>query len=424
MFKVKVKSCTKGQWYKNDIGKVFEIKNYCDVTEVYWIKGSEFGIPSADAEVVEEIEKSCDTCKYKGCKLDTVKYCTNDNQYFYWQPIESTAEKFYKLEFEQCLPLLFTNVEKLEKCIEHCKNCLIKYPDSCPENCGCKWVRIELEKSMRETVDPSKIIKGSEQQNLDDEYEKLQKKATENIFMGNRQQGKSLNQVLQMRKYSWESSAPPLRSCETCHNGRIATEDNSIGCFVGRMHSCRCGGVKDYPDWQPINLSVVRDCLNGFYKLFNSKSEVRNCDTCGYTNPCDRCRDSNLTEWIPCEPMESCCGQAEPPKSFTREDLTKEINQSCDDIKKLFSYKNQDYGMVEDAFANFRKTAERIIVPFMDRHGVQIDIKDAMYLVLSIYVDKHAVALSQTGLRGNEVAERLGDIANYSLIAKAMLKGG
>lgn len=300
--KVKVKSCTKGQWYKNDIGKVFEIKNYCDVTEVYWIKGSEFGIPSADAEVVEDVNKSCTTCHY------------NEN-----------------------------NSENETACYAVVGNC----------SAFEKWKLIETVKDV-------------------------------------------------------------VKSCDNCERSYIV-----------------CGGLdcdfykecSDLKLWKLKKLTAEKFVKLEFEKDFPLMA-VRSCDTCGYVKPCDRCLNLNLTEWIPCEPMESCCGQAEPPKPFTREDLTKEINQSCDDIKKLFSYKNQDYGMVEDAFANFRKTAERIIVPFMDRHGVQIDIKDAMYLVLSIYVDKHAVALSQTGLRGNEVAERLGDIANYSLIAKAMLKGG
>lgn len=110
------------------------------------------------------------------------------------------------------------------------------------------------------------------------------------------------------------------------------------------------------------------------------------------------------------------------PQPSNQTDLQTEINKSCEEIKTLFAYKNSEYGLKQDPFANFRKTAERIIIPFMESRGVTVTVKDAMYLVLSIYVDKHAVALSQTGLNGNEVAERLGDIANYSLIAKAMLK--
>lgn len=163
---------------------------------------------------------------------------------------------------------------------------------------------------------------------------------------------------------------------------------------------------------------VKKSCKTCNFNVFNTP-ELMFCDK--YAGRCD-----NYEKWQPIELKEEkqATGTTEEPKQFTRSDLTNEINQSCDDIKKLFSYKNEDYGMADDAFANFRKTAERMVIPFMQRYGVNVDIKDAMYLVLSIYVDKHAVALSQTGLKGNEVAERLGDIANYSLIAKAMLKGG
>ena len=106
--------------------------------------------------------------------------------------------------------------------------------------------------------------------------------------------------------------------------------------------------------------------------------------------------------------------------SMTRKELSEHVCRSCDYTKELFAYKNQDYGASDDGFANFRKTAERIVIPFMERYGVKVEVHDAMFMVLEIYKDKHCVALSQTGLTGNEVSERLGDIANYSLIAKAM----
>lgn len=107
--------------------------------------------------------------------------------------------------------------------------------------------------------------------------------------------------------------------------------------------------------------------------------------------------------------------------TMTRSDLSSFIAEKCDGIKGLFDYKNQDYGADRDAFANFRKTAQRIIVPFMEKRGVSVSETEAMFLVLLIYQDKHLVALSQTGLQGNEVDERLGDIANYALIARGML---
>ncbi len=204
--------------------------------------------------------------------------------------------------------------------------------------------------------------------------------------------------------------------------GNYTTKDGAIFLY------CDCEMVQE----------VEKSCDNCGLNVSNGKYKV--CQGEGLA-----CSNDNFSGWQPIETAEvkkiwqtksgKFIGINIPPmiagattdapttKQFTREDLTNEINQYCDDIKKLFIVKNQDYGMADDAFANFRKTAERIIVPFMERHGVKINITDAMYLVLSIYVDKHAVALSQTGLQGNEVAERLSDIANYSLIAKAMLKG-
>ncbi len=107
---------------------------------------------------------------------------------------------------------------------------------------------------------------------------------------------------------------------------------------------------------------------------------------------------------------------------MNRKDLSNFIKESCNTITGVFEVKNVDYGSNEDAFANFRKTAERIVQPFMQKHGVRISIEEAMFLVLLVLQDKHLVALSQTGLSGKEVDERLGDVAVYSLIAKAMYK--
>ena len=105
---------------------------------------------------------------------------------------------------------------------------------------------------------------------------------------------------------------------------------------------------------------------------------------------------------------------------MNRKDLSNFIKESCATITGVFEVKNVDYGSNDDAFANFRKTAERIVQPFMQKHGVRISIEEAMFLVLLVLQDKHLVALSQTGLSGKEVDERLGDVAVYSLIAKAM----
>ena len=105
---------------------------------------------------------------------------------------------------------------------------------------------------------------------------------------------------------------------------------------------------------------------------------------------------------------------------MTREELAKFMEAKATEITGVFKYKNTDYGMGDDAFANFRKTAERIVIPFMSKHGIEISIEDAMFLVLMVLQDKHLVALSQTGLDGSEVLERLTDVAVYSLIGAAM----
>ena len=47
-----------------------------------------------------------------------------------------------------------------------------------------------------------------------------------------------------------------------------------------------------------------------------------------------------------------------------------------------------------------------------------------MFLVAQVLCDKHAVAISQTGVNGNEVEERLLDLATYSLIMKAIKERG
>jgi phosphotransferase system HPr-like phosphotransfer protein len=108
----------------------------------------------------------------------------------------------------------------------------------------------------------------------------------------------------------------------------------------------------------------------------------------------------------------------------TREKLAEFIAKSTDDIKKLFSYKNTEYGADADAFSNFRKTANRVLKPFMEKHGVTVDEKELMFLVALTLADKHLVALSHTGVTGNEVDERLQDVANYCLIMRGMLREG
>lgn len=109
---------------------------------------------------------------------------------------------------------------------------------------------------------------------------------------------------------------------------------------------------------------------------------------------------------------------------MSRAELATFIENECSAIVSTFNRKNIDYGASEDAFANFRKTAQRIIIPFMESAGINISERDAMFLVLNVLMDKHAVALSQTGLGGAEASERLNDIAVYCMIAKAMKEEG
>lgn len=110
--------------------------------------------------------------------------------------------------------------------------------------------------------------------------------------------------------------------------------------------------------------------------------------------------------------------------TMTTRELSEFIGKNCNSIVELFAYKSQDYSDKRDAFSNFRKTAQRIIIPFMLKHGVSISEKEAMFLVAQVLQDKHLVALSQTGINGNEVEERLQDVATYSLIMKAIKERG
>jgi len=110
--------------------------------------------------------------------------------------------------------------------------------------------------------------------------------------------------------------------------------------------------------------------------------------------------------------------------SISRSELAYRIGEDTEAVKNMFVNKNQDYGKDGEAFANFRKTAERILIPFVERCGGKCDIYDAMFTVAQVYIDKHAVALSHTGVSGKEAKDRLIDIAVYSMICKAMIEEG
>jgi hypothetical protein len=160
--------------------------------------------------------------------------------------------------------------------------------------------------------------------------------------------------------------------------------------------------------WQPKKEKKCRNCK--FSDLNREDEPCKSCDVVTSTTG----NKYKHTNWQPKE--EAATAQT------SRQDVADKIALYCDDIKKLFAYKNSDYGAEGDGYANFRKTAQRIVIPFMERHGVKMDEKEAMFVVILIYMDKHLVALSHTGIKGNEVLERLGDIANYSLILKSLVE--
>ena len=126
--------------------------------------------------------------------------------------------------------------------------------------------------------------------------------------------------------------------------------------------------------------------------------------------------------WQPVEQSGSTPSSSSP---LSRTGLSEFMTKSAEDMKQLFQYKNTDYGADADAFANFRKTAQRVVIPWVRRLcGLEVSEREAMFLVLMTLADKHLVALSQTGIDGHEVAERLQDVAVYAMIGKAMKENG
>jgi hypothetical protein len=178
---------------------------------------------------------------------------------------------------------------------------------------------------------------------------------------------------------------------------------------------------KDTEDKNPeVNTDSTKDKM---YNTTEVKLEEKTCFNCSrYSYDTKHCQQG-YEAICALKPYRSRWQPIETPieQAMTRKTLANNIAKSCDGIKELFNYKNQDYGADQDAFSNFRKTAQRIIIPFMESRGVKVSEKEAMFLVAQVLQDKHLVALSQTGINGNEVAERLSDVANYSLIMKAML---
>ena len=96
---------------------------------------------------------------------------------------------------------------------------------------------------------------------------------------------------------------------------------------------------------------------------------------------------------------------------MNRQRLSSHVEEQCGKIITCFKYKNKDYGGSEDGFKNFREAAKRWLGE---------DSYENMFKTLNIYADKHLIALSNTGIKGSEVSERLIDIAVYALLAHAL----
>lgn len=100
---------------------------------------------------------------------------------------------------------------------------------------------------------------------------------------------------------------------------------------------------------------------------------------------------------------------------LNRNGLRDVIGRELRVVEDLFVDKNESYGDEDDAFHNFRSTAQRI-------YGLQQDEvdEDDMFSVLQIYADKHLVALAAGGINTAEFKERCRDIVVYYLIAIAL----
>ena len=93
--------------YGNYNGKILDVSLTENGNYLYGDGVKQMLILKNDAEVVEEVEKSCCNCglgHLLDCSVKTIKPCSNRDM---WQPIEQaelTEDKFKKLEFEKDLP--------------------------------------------------------------------------------------------------------------------------------------------------------------------------------------------------------------------------------------------------------------------------------------------------------------------------------
>lgn len=100
------------------------------------------------------------------------------------------------------------------------------------------------------------------------------------------------------------------------------------------------------------------------------------------------------------------------PMNLSREELNAAVIEKLENIKKLFSNKNDQYATTEDCLSNFTLGAKIL--------GYKGDYT-GRYEALKAYVAKHIAQVYDNKLTGPKVDESLQDIAVYSIIALVML---
>jgi len=151
-------------------------------------------------------------------------------------------------------------------------------------------------------------------------------------------------------------------------------------------------------------------CYHGLAQEEETPYYIYMCPECGYGS-----RYSNeINICAKCGHMDEKEHEQSKTELTGRRWLAENITKQCDEILSLFLYKNKDYGADADAFANFRKSAERF--------GTAKTEKERMIQVLMTLQDKHLVGLSHTLGTGKEDMERLLDVAVYALLARAILQ--
>lgn len=98
--------------------------------------------------------------------------------------------------------------------------------------------------------------------------------------------------------------------------------------------------------------------------------------------------------------------------NLSREELNTAVIEKLDNIKRLFSNKNDQYATKEDCLSNFTLGAK-----LLGHEGNYT----GRYEALKAYVAKHIAQVYDNKLTGPKVDESLQDIATYSIIALVML---